>query len=111
MCAAALSLLRFGRVVYGCANDRFGGCGSVLDVHQQGVMPCGEAASQTQETAACSLPCEGGLYADQAIALLKSFYLRGNPSGAFGSDRQFFLQDTDASAPQRPSHIDRCSWT
>jgi tRNA-specific adenosine deaminase 2 len=41
MCAAALSLLKLRRVVYGCANDRFGGCGSVLDVHAQGVAPCG----------------------------------------------------------------------
>ena len=36
MCAGALSLLRLRRVVYGCANDRFGGCGSVLAVHAQG---------------------------------------------------------------------------
>ena len=41
MCAAALSLLRLRRVVFGCANDRFGGCGSVLAVHEQGVVPCG----------------------------------------------------------------------
>jgi tRNA(Arg) A34 adenosine deaminase TadA len=41
MCAAALSLLRFRRVVFGCANDRFGGCGSVLAVHAQGAAPCG----------------------------------------------------------------------
>lgn len=33
MCAAALRLLRFRRVFYGCGNDRFGGCGSVLNVH------------------------------------------------------------------------------
>lgn len=87
MCAAALSLLRFGRVVYGCANDRFGGCGSVLDVHQQGVVPCGESSASAGESGvtaqtACPVPCEGGLYADEAVALLKSFYLRGNPNGA-----------------------------
>ena len=41
MCAGALSLLRLRRVVYGCANDRFGGCGSVLAVHAQGAAPCG----------------------------------------------------------------------
>ena len=86
MCAAALSLLRFSRVVFGCANDRFGGCGSVLDVHQQGVSPCGEpssseaAAGHTRPT--YPLPCVGGLYADEAVELLKSFYLRGNPNGA-----------------------------
>ena len=45
MCAAALSLLQLRRVVFGCANDRFGGCGSVLAVHQQGVVPCGRCAA------------------------------------------------------------------
>ena len=33
MCAAALLLLKFRKVYYGCGNDRFGGCGSVLNVH------------------------------------------------------------------------------
>ncbi|XP_034384228.1 tRNA-specific adenosine deaminase 2 isoform X2 [Cyclopterus lumpus] len=32
MCAAALRLLNIPVVVYGCRNERFGGCGSVLDV-------------------------------------------------------------------------------
>ena len=32
MCAAALSILRPSRVVFGCHNPRFGGVGSVLDV-------------------------------------------------------------------------------
>ncbi len=41
MCAGALSLLRVRRVFYGCRNDRFGGCGSILPVHQQGCGGCG----------------------------------------------------------------------
>lgn len=32
MCAAALRLMHIPLVVYGCRNERFGGCGSVLDV-------------------------------------------------------------------------------
>lgn len=32
MCASALRQVGIGRVVYGAGNDRFGGCGSVLDV-------------------------------------------------------------------------------
>uniref|UniRef100_A0A4W6F9U3 CMP/dCMP-type deaminase domain-containing protein n=1 Tax=Lates calcarifer TaxID=8187 RepID=A0A4W6F9U3_LATCA len=32
MCAAALRLLNIPVVVYGCRNERFGGCGSVLEV-------------------------------------------------------------------------------
>jgi tRNA(Arg) A34 adenosine deaminase TadA len=38
MCAAALSLLRFARVTFGCPNDKFGGNGSILSVHDS---PCG----------------------------------------------------------------------
>ena len=40
MCAGALSLLGLERVVYGCANDRFGGCGSILDIHIRGCGTC-----------------------------------------------------------------------
>uniref|UniRef100_A0A096LXR6 Adenosine deaminase tRNA specific 2 n=1 Tax=Poecilia formosa TaxID=48698 RepID=A0A096LXR6_POEFO len=32
MCAAALRLMNVPLVVYGCSNERFGGCGSVLDL-------------------------------------------------------------------------------
>lgn len=38
MCAAAMKLLFIKRVVYGCANERFGGCGSVLNVHTDHTM-------------------------------------------------------------------------
>lgn len=41
MCAAGLSLLGLTRVVYGCSNQRFGGCGSVLAVDAMGCGPCG----------------------------------------------------------------------
>lgn len=33
MCAAALRFLEILKVVFGCANDRFGGCGSILNIH------------------------------------------------------------------------------
>lgn len=33
MCAAALRDIKIKNVVFGCSNDRFGGCGSVLSVH------------------------------------------------------------------------------
>lgn len=74
-CAAALALLRFRAVLFGCANDRFGGCGSVLDVAGGGVAPCGGTTQLP-----VPLPARGGLHAAEAVALLKAFYLRGNPS-------------------------------
>jgi tRNA(Arg) A34 adenosine deaminase TadA len=33
MCASALRQIGIGRVVYGCGNDRFGGCGSVICIN------------------------------------------------------------------------------
>jgi tRNA-specific adenosine deaminase 2 len=42
MCAGALSILGFREVVFGCGNDRFGGCGSILSVHEEGAGACGQ---------------------------------------------------------------------
>jgi tRNA-specific adenosine deaminase 2 len=78
MCAAALSLLHFRRVVYGAANDRFGGCGSVLDVSSVGAAACGRDGADEQLSV--PLPSVGGLFADEAVELLRSFYVRGNPN-------------------------------
>ena len=44
MCAGALSLLRFPTVRFGCANDRFGGCGSVVSVQDGDCGTCGGCA-------------------------------------------------------------------
>ena len=35
MCAAALGMLGVRRAVFGCRNTVFGGCGSVLPLHQE----------------------------------------------------------------------------
>lgn len=37
MCASALRQLGIKEVFYGCENDRFGGCGSVLGVNSKSV--------------------------------------------------------------------------
>lgn len=53
------------KVFYGCGNERFGGCGSVLPVHKE---PPG-------------LDCTSGILAEEAVALLKGFYAMENPNG------------------------------
>ena len=68
MCASALRRLGVARVVYGCANDKFGGCGSVLAVHAD---PVAEL---------CALPARGGVREEEAIALLRHFYASENAS-------------------------------
>jgi len=69
MCAGALGLLKIRRVVFGCKNERFGGCGSILNVH--------EAPHLRHKYVA-----EAGLMEAEAVALFKSFYARENQQGA-----------------------------
>ena len=141
MCAGALSQLGIKRVVFGAHNERFGGCGSVLSLHERGggkgigwgvqegkegrgagnergdgtevdVGNCTSgsgsaapaAASAAAETASTSTPASkgrasemqeadatranfyrgfpirSGVLRDEAVALLRQFYIRGNPA-------------------------------
>ncbi|XP_035474154.1 tRNA-specific adenosine deaminase 2 [Scophthalmus maximus] len=69
MCAAALRLLNIPAVVFGCGNDRFGGCGSVLDV----------SAADLPQTGT-SFKCVSGHRAEEAVEMLKTFYKQENPN-------------------------------
>ncbi|XP_015380426.1 PREDICTED: tRNA-specific adenosine deaminase 2 [Diuraphis noxia] len=63
MCAAMLINIGCSNIIYGCANDRFGGCGTVLAV--PGLEKC---------------KVQGGLFGNQAMDLLKQFYKGQNPN-------------------------------
>ncbi|XP_050431719.1 tRNA-specific adenosine deaminase 2 [Adelges cooleyi] len=63
MCAAMLVKIGCTKIVYGCANDRFGGCGTVLAV--PGLEKCNIVRD---------------LYAERAMDLLKQFYKGQNPN-------------------------------
>lgn len=69
MCAAALRQLGVGHVVFGCANERFGGVGSVMSVH------CDEGLLEEP-----AFTFESGLMRSKAVSLLRKFYLRENES-------------------------------
>ncbi|KAM8832292.1 tRNA-specific adenosine deaminase 2 [Spinachia spinachia] len=69
MCAAALRLLHVPVVAYGCRNERFGGCGSVLDV----------SSAHLPETGT-TFKCVPGHRAEEAVEMLKSFYKQENPN-------------------------------
>ncbi|XP_053613540.1 tRNA-specific adenosine deaminase 2-like isoform X4 [Plodia interpunctella] len=64
MCAAALNSLNIKEVIYGCANDRFGGK-TVLDV---------------SDFYDHSYSLIGNVLADEAMDLLKQFYKGVNPN-------------------------------
>eukprot|EP00191_Tetraselmis_sp_GSL018_P003293 CAMPEP_0177608162 /NCGR_PEP_ID=MMETSP0419_2-20121207/18316_1 /TAXON_ID=582737 /ORGANISM="Tetraselmis sp., Strain GSL018" /LENGTH=87 /DNA_ID=CAMNT_0019102817 /DNA_START=669 /DNA_END=932 /DNA_ORIENTATION=+ len=73
MCAGALCLARIGKVVYGCGNTKFGGCGSILDINSMGCGSCGG------DLTGAKFEAFGGLMADEAVDLLQKFYSAGNP--------------------------------
>ncbi|XP_028070305.1 tRNA-specific adenosine deaminase TAD2 [Camellia sinensis] len=76
MCAAALSILGIKEVYYGCANDKFGGCGSILSLHLSSSEPLISGGVPRQK----GFKCTGGIMASEAVSLLRSFYEQGNPN-------------------------------
>ncbi|KAL7537773.1 hypothetical protein ACHAXR_008060 [Thalassiosira sp. AJA248-18] len=69
MCAAALSMIGINRVFFGCKNDRFGGCGSLLNLHNPDALPSMKHHG---------FEIHGGILEEEAIRLLRSFYDREN---------------------------------
>jgi len=63
MCAGAIILARIRRVVFGCAEPKFGGAGSVYSILQDGRLNH-------------NLEVTGGVRAEEAAALLKHFFKR-----------------------------------
>jgi len=65
MCASALRQLGIRAVYFGCFNDRFGGTGGILKIHQDpSVDP--------------PYPATPGIYREDAIMLLRRFYIQEN---------------------------------
>ncbi|KAL5549423.1 hypothetical protein UlMin_004654 [Ulmus minor] len=76
MCATALSIIGIKEVFYGCANDKFGGCGSILSLHLSNSEPLSsDGVSQGK-----GFKCTGGIMASEAVSLFRSFYEQGNPN-------------------------------
>ena len=73
MCAFALRQVGLTNIVYGCKNERFGGCGSVLGIHEAEIDPLLK-----------KLNCTSASEVDQERArlLLKRFYEGENPNTA-----------------------------
>lgn len=65
MCAAALYELKVRSIIFGCANDRFGGCDSVFNV---------------ETVYGSKIKVVGNVKGDEAMQLLKEFYKGENPN-------------------------------
>ncbi|CAN6289601.1 unnamed protein product [Urochloa humidicola] len=78
MCATALSILGIREVYFGCANDKFGGCGSVMSLHRGSTSS--DDLSGNQPPKPKGFKCTGGIMAEEAVALFRCFYEQGNPN-------------------------------
>lgn len=68
MCASALRQYGIRAVYFGCLNDRFGGCGGVMSIH-------------SDKGVDSTYPVYGGLFREEAIMLLRKFYVQENNKG------------------------------
>jgi tRNA-specific adenosine deaminase 2 len=88
MCAAALATVGIGRVIFGCRNDRFGGCGSLLHLHRKdeedevGGQEAGNGMNnpidKSNKSKSEGYAVKTGVLEKEAIAMLRSFYDREN---------------------------------
>ncbi|GHJ83898.1 hypothetical protein NliqN6_0300 [Naganishia liquefaciens] len=84
MCASALRQVGIGKVFYGAGNERFGGCGSVLDVNDTPSIQ-----------SSLSYPAFGGYYRPEAIMLLRRFYLIQNSNAPKPKNKTTRVLKTD----------------
>ena len=69
MCARILRNLNLRTVYYGCKNERFGGCGSVLAIHETNLIADQQLSVKNER-----------LNGNRAIFMLQTFYSGQNPN-------------------------------
>lgn len=89
MCASALRQVGIKEVYYGCGNDRFGGCGSVLGVNETleyqliSEQPLTQVAmARLEHPTHPPYQATGGFLREEAILILRRFYITENTNGA-----------------------------
>ncbi len=84
MCASALRQMGIKEVYVGCANDRFGGCGSVLNVNEYELVSALDTLLILKSMEHPAHPQFQALYGykrDEAIIILRKFYITENKAG------------------------------
>lgn len=87
MCASALRQMGIKEVYYGCGNERFGGCGSVLSVNDD------EDLNHPQ------YPAVMGYLRDEAIMILRRFYLTENKNAPVPRAKTNRILKTEIPSP------------
>lgn len=85
MCGSMLRQMGIRRVFFGCANDRFGGNGSVLSVHSDITVIKENDNCDKALPIYISIP---GIYNKQAVMLLRNFYLLENETSPNKRDKK-----------------------
>lgn len=89
MCASALRQMGIKRVFYGCANERFGGCGSVLGVNERYTRVCTNVTLALTNWYRLAHPkhppfdATDGYCREEAIMILRRFYVTENTNGRY----------------------------
>ena len=76
------------RVFFGCKNDRFGGCGSLLHLHRSDALPSSKHHG---------FEIIGGILESEAVTLLRCFYDRENNHSPDNLRRKKKSSNDDAS--------------
>ena len=104
------------QVFYGCANDRFGGCGSVLGVNKESVFTphiLEVVKPQSRNTTdnfkhrvkhPTHSPYEafGGFLREEAIMILRRFYITENTNGLLTTDSHHSIYSPRPIKPRSP---------
>ena len=106
MCAAALATVGIRRVIFGCRNDRFGGCGSLLHLdHREEPNRNQNHNRQSNQKLSMGYEIVSGVLEKEAITLLRSFYDRENfHAPDHKRKRKFQTEDAESETESR---IDR----
>ena len=81
MCASALSQLGIREVNFGCSNDRFGGNGSILSIHELSTAPTDPTDpffTTTPSYGYHPYPIYRGILEQEAINIFQTFYTKEN---------------------------------
>ena len=81
MCAEALKQCGINKIIYGCSNQRFGGCGSILSVIPSEQYPSNEDKEKRKYTfEETESFCYHSLMEKEGLHLLQQFFALGNLS-------------------------------
>lgn len=83
MCASLLRQLQIRKVFFGAVNDKFGGTGGVFSIHENTINldygPCNLRGDGGKIEPGYEV--EGGWGRDEAVGLLRRFYVQENGRG------------------------------